>query len=99
MENEYFENALVIAHEWLEMAEKEGIPPLMPEWYDVVARLSYDVGDLAGARRYAQLALNGWTKFGSSDDSELEAARDFVREVMRLPRDTKLKRKGVPNIF
>lgn len=89
----------MIAHEWLEMAGKEGIPPLMPEWYDIVARLSFDVGDLSGARRYAQLSLDGWTRFASVDDSELEAARGFLRDVMRLARDTKLERRGVPNIF
>lgn len=96
---QYFENALAIAHEWLEMAEKEGIPPLMPEYYDIVARLSFDVGDLPGARRYAQLALDGWTRFGSTDDAELERARDFMRMVNRLGRDARLEKKGIANIF
>jgi hypothetical protein len=96
---QYFENALVIAHEWLQVAELEGIPPLLPEYYDIVARLSYDVGDLQEAKKYAQLALDGWTKFGSVDDTDLETAREYVRELNRLPRDTKLERKGFPNIF
>ncbi|KAH8911149.1 hypothetical protein BR93DRAFT_943251 [Coniochaeta sp. PMI_546] len=96
---QYFENALVMAHEWLELGEKEGIPPLLAEYYDIVARLSFDVGDLQDARRYALLALGAWTKFGSVDDTDLEAAREYVRELNRLRRDVKLERKGVANMF
>lgn len=95
----YFENALVIAHEWREMAEQEGIPPLMAEYYDIAARLSFDVGDLASARRYALLSLDAWTRLGSTDDAELESAREFLRMATRLPRDARLEKKGVANIF
>lgn len=96
---QYFENALVMAHEWLKIGEKEGVPPLLAEYYDIVARLSFDVGDLQGAKRYALLALDAWTKFGSVDDTDLEAAREYVRELNRLGRDVKLERKGVANMF
>ncbi len=96
---QYFENALVMAHEWLEVGEKEGIPPLLAEYYDIVARLSFDVGDLPDAKRYAHLALDAWTKFGSVDDTDLDAAREYVRELNRLGRDVKLERKGVANMF
>lgn len=95
----YFENALVMAREWLEVGEKEGVPPLMAEYYDIVARLSFDVGDLQGARRYALLALDAWRRFGSVDSTDLEAAREYVRELGRLGRGTRLERKGVANIF
>jgi hypothetical protein len=96
---EYYENALVMAREWLDVAEKEGIPPLMAEWYDVVARLSYDVGDLEAARRYALLAMNAWERFGAVDSADLQAAREWVRDLGRLPRTTRLETRGVKNIF
>ncbi|OIW28639.1 hypothetical protein CONLIGDRAFT_654819 [Coniochaeta ligniaria NRRL 30616] len=96
---QYFENALVMAQEWLEVGEREGVPPLLAEYYDIVARLSFDVGDLQDARRYALLAFDAWTKFGSVDDTDLEAAREYLRELNRLGRGVKLERQGVANMF
>jgi hypothetical protein len=61
--------------------------------------LSFDVGDLPDARRYAHLALDTWTKFGSFDDTDLEAAREYVRKLNRLGSDAKLERKGFANMF
>jgi len=95
----YFENALVMAREWVGIGEEEGIPPLLAEYYDIVARLSFDVGDLQDAKRYAQLALDAWMRFGSVDDADLEAARGYVRELGRLGRGVRLERKGVANMF
>ncbi|KAB5577483.1 hypothetical protein GE09DRAFT_520292, partial [Coniochaeta sp. 2T2.1] len=98
-EQEYYENALVMAHEWLDLAEREGVPPLIAEWYDVVSRLSFDTGDLGQARRYALLSVNAWWRFGSVNTAELEGARGWLRELGRLRGDVKLKRRGVGNIF
>jgi hypothetical protein len=95
----YFENALAITHEWIEVAEEEGIPPPMPDYYDLVSRLSLDVGDVQNATRFARLALDGWTKINSVDDTDLETARAFMRVVNKVGRNEKLPKKGVPNKF
>ncbi|KAJ9137786.1 hypothetical protein NKR19_g8079, partial [Coniochaeta hoffmannii] len=96
---QYFENALVMAREWLEVGEEAGVPPPMGEWYDVVARLSFEVGDLEAAKRYAMLAVDAWRRFGGVDSTDLDVARVYMMELGRLARGTRLETRGVRNMF
>jgi len=96
---QYFENALVMAREWLEVGEEAGVPPPMGEWYDVVARLSFEVGDLEAAKRYAMLAVDAWRRFGGVDSTDLDVARVYMMELGRLARGRRLETRGVRNMF
>ncbi|KAK3935952.1 hypothetical protein QBC46DRAFT_412553 [Diplogelasinospora grovesii] len=77
----YFQDAINIAEEWLQFAEWERIPPLYPEYHDILAGLYLGKGDIRNATRYARMALDGWARFGSDDDDELEKARLFLQNL------------------
>jgi len=76
--NKFYKDAITIAGDWLFYCEEEGLAPVMVEYYDILADLYELNGDLENATRNARLALDGWVRFGSVDDAQLEHARETL---------------------
>jgi len=82
--NGFFQDAINIAEDWLMVSEWERVPPLAPELHDVLAELYSRKGDMVNGTRYGRMALDGWIKFGSVDDDQLELARVFLRDLQQV---------------
>lgn len=80
----FYQDAITMAEEWLMFSEWERLPPLEPEYHDALADLYFLNGDMLNATRYARMAVDGWVRFGSVDDSELERARVFLAHLDQL---------------
>lgn len=93
-EQGYYKDAIVMTEEWLMFSEWERIPPFMPDYHDTLAHLHYLNGNMVNATRYARMALDGWAKFGSVDDEDLEKARVFLRHLNHLEEQRKVKIAG-----
>lgn len=74
----HYNEAISHAHELFGLAKQAGLLPLVPEFNDMLARLYQTVGDAHMARKYANLALQGWLNLGSVDVSHLENTRHFL---------------------
>lgn len=70
-----------MAEELLMFSEWDRVPPFMPDYHDTLAHLHYLNGNMANATRYGRMALDGWAKFGSVDDDDLEKAREFLEHL------------------
>jgi hypothetical protein len=81
--NKFYKDAITIANDWMYYCEFEGLSPLQMELWDILADLHFLKGDLESAIRYARMALDGWVKFGSVDDSQLESAREMVMKLWK----------------
>jgi len=79
--NGYYKDAIAIARDWLDFSEWEDLPPLMPEYHGILADLYHLKGDLLNATTHARMALDGWVRFGSVDDSQLVHSSGFLREM------------------
>lgn len=66
------------------VSEWERVPPLAPEYYDIFAELYSRKGDMVNGTRYGRMALDGWVRFGSVDDDQLEHARAFIRDLQHV---------------
>jgi hypothetical protein len=77
----FFHDAIVMAGEWLQFAEWEMVPPLEPEYHDMLAELHRLNGDRVNATKYARMAVDGWARLGSVDDEPLEKARVFLEQL------------------
>lgn len=73
-----YTDALAAADELMGLTAAEGVTPLMPEMHDMLAAIALDMGDYAGARRWGKLALDGWEKFDSVDETQIASARWFM---------------------
>ncbi|KAL1836193.1 hypothetical protein VTJ49DRAFT_5460 [Mycothermus thermophilus] len=80
----YYKDAIVMTEELLMFSEWDRVPPFMPDYHDTLAHLYYLNGNMANATRYARMAMDGWVKFGSVDDEDLEKARVFLEHLARL---------------
>ncbi|KAK3293798.1 uncharacterized protein B0H64DRAFT_442903 [Chaetomium fimeti] len=80
----YYKNAIVMAEEWLLVSEWDMTPPFMPEYHDTLADLYFLKGDMVNATRYARMAMDGWARFGSVDDEQLERAAAFLQRLDQL---------------
>jgi hypothetical protein len=87
--NKFYKDAITIAGDWLFYCEAEGLSPVLPEYYDILADLYSLNGDMENATRYARMALDGWVRFGSVDDTQMENAREAL---MRLWEQAESKR-------
>jgi hypothetical protein len=77
----FYQDAINMAEEWLMFSEEERVPPLEPEYHDMMADLYLLNGDFVNATRHARMAVDGWARLGSVDDEGLEKARVFLRRV------------------
>ncbi|KAK3319429.1 hypothetical protein B0H66DRAFT_498617 [Apodospora peruviana] len=77
----FFQDAINIAEDWLMISEWERVAPLTPEYHDILAELYFLKGDMVNATRYGRMSLDGWVRFGSVDDEQLEKARVFLRDL------------------
>lgn len=66
------------------VSEWERVHPLAPEYHDVLAELYSRKGDMVNGTRYGRMAVDGWVKFGSVDDDQLEQARVFLRDLQHV---------------
>lgn len=82
--NGYYKDAIAIAGDWKDFSEWEDLPLLMPEYHDVLADLYLLKGDLANATRYARMAADEWVRFGSVDDTRVEAASGMLKKLYEL---------------
>ncbi|KAM7187271.1 hypothetical protein V8F20_011026 [Naviculisporaceae sp. PSN 640] len=89
--NGYFQDAINIAEDWHVVSEWERVPPLAPEYHDILAELYFRKGEMVNATRFGRMALDEWVKFGSVDDDQLEQARLFLNEVWPV---AEKRRKG-----
>lgn len=80
----YYKNAIVMAEEWLLVSEWDMTPPFMSEYHDTLADLYFLNGDMVNATRYARMAVDGWARFGSVDDEQLERAAAFLHRLDQL---------------
>jgi hypothetical protein len=80
----YYSDAITMTEEWLMFSEWDRVPPLMPEYHDVLADLYSLKGDVVNATRYARMAVDGWARLGSVDDDDLENARVFLARLDKL---------------
>ncbi|KAK0627923.1 hypothetical protein B0T14DRAFT_552734 [Immersiella caudata] len=81
--NKFYKDAITIANDWMYYCEFEGLSPLQMELWDILADLHNLKGDLESAIRYARMALDGWVKFGSVDDSQLENAKEALMRLWK----------------
>ncbi|KAK4445458.1 hypothetical protein QBC34DRAFT_472363 [Podospora aff. communis PSN243] len=81
--NKFYKDAITIANDWMYYCEFEGLSPLQMELWDILADLNFLRGDLDNAIRYARMALDGWVKLGSVDDTQLENAREMVMKLWK----------------
>ncbi|KAK4209631.1 hypothetical protein QBC37DRAFT_323700 [Rhypophila decipiens] len=89
--NGFFQDAINIAEDWHLVSEWERVPPLAPEYHDILAELYWRKGELVNATRFGRMALDEWVKFGSVDDDQLEHARVFLNQVWPV---AEKRRKG-----
>jgi hypothetical protein len=80
----FYKDAITMTEEWLLVAGWDLTPPFMPEYHDTLADLYFRNGDMSNATRHARMAMDGWAKFGSVDDEDLERARVFLRRLDQL---------------
>ena len=80
----FYPDAITMTEEWLMFSEWDRVPPFMPEYHDVLADLYSLNGDIVNATRYARMAVDGWARFGSVDDNDLEKARVFLSRLDML---------------
>ena len=80
----FYQDAITMTEEWLMISEWDRAPPFMPEYHDTLADLYFLKGDMANATRYARMAMDGWARFGSVDDEQLERAGLFLRRLDHL---------------
>lgn len=80
--DKFYKDAITIAQDILQVSEQADLPPLLPEYHDILADLYSLKGDLPEALRYARMALTEWVRFGSLDYSELEWAREALEEIV-----------------
>lgn len=73
--------AVELAHELLDVTEREGLRPLMAEFYDILKNIYFDDGDLGNAQRYGELAVQSWRRLNSVDESHLNYALNFLHYV------------------
>lgn len=73
------------------VSEWERVPPLAPEYHDILAELYFRKGEMVNATRFGRMALDEWVKFGSVDDDQLEHTRSFLSQVWPL---AEKRRKG-----
>ncbi len=76
--------ALTAAEDLIKVTDAEGLMWLMPEMYDILAAIYLDMKDFTNARRFGKLALEGWQKFDSVDETQLENARWFLDYLAAL---------------
>jgi hypothetical protein len=76
-----FQSAIETAEELMQVTDEEGVTPVLPEMHDILAAIYLDMRDWNNARRFGQKALEGWYKFDSVDNYQLEMAQWFVRHV------------------
>ncbi|AEO70984.1 uncharacterized protein THITE_2055665 [Thermothielavioides terrestris NRRL 8126] len=77
----FYRDAIAMTKEWLMFAEWDRQPPFMPEYYSELAELYFLMGDTVNATRYARMSLDGWARFGSVDDEQVEKARLFLHRL------------------
>lgn len=80
----YYRDAIIMTEELLQFSEWDQAPVFMPEYHDALADLYYLNGDVVNATRYARMAVDGWARFGSVDDQELEKSRVFLARLHKL---------------
>ncbi len=80
----FYRDAIVMTEEWVQFSELDQAPVFMPEYHDTLADLYYLNGDLVNAIRYARMAVDGWAKFGSVDDRDLEKSRVVLARLGKL---------------
>ncbi len=76
-----YDGALEAADGLLAAADAEGLTWLMPEMWDIKAAIYLDVRDFTNARRFGQMALDGWESYDSVDEYQLDNARWFMRYI------------------
>jgi len=69
------------AEELIRITDEEGITWLLPEMHDILAAIHLDMRDFTNARRYGKMSLQGWEKFDSVDESQLESSRWFLKYI------------------
>ena len=80
----HYKSAISHAHELFTLVEEDELLPLVPEFYDLLAGMYKEDGDIENARKYGYLALHGWADLNSVDDSSLENARQLLEELKRM---------------
>lgn len=83
-QNGFYKDAAQIAKDLLQFSEWESIPLLEPEHHDTLAELYFLDKDIVNAVKYARMAMDGWVRFGSVDDTEVERARVFLKKVEEM---------------
>ncbi len=73
--------ALTAAEGLINTTDAEGLTWLMPEMYDILAAIYLDMKDFSNARRFGHMSLEGWERFDSVDQFQLESAHWFLRHV------------------
>jgi hypothetical protein len=79
----FYKDALTIAQDILQVSEQVDLPPLLPEYYGILADVYFLKDDLQNALRYARMTLTEWVRFGSVDHAELESARESLEKVVK----------------
>ncbi len=74
-------SALTAAEQLVQVTDAEGLTWLMPEMHDILAAIYLYMRDFTNARRFGLLSLEGWEKFDSVDETQLESARWFRKYV------------------
>ena len=80
----HYKSAISHAHQLFALVKEDELLPLVPEFYDLLASMYKDSGDIMNATKYGNLAVQGWADLKSVDDSPLENARQFLEELKKL---------------
>jgi hypothetical protein len=78
--------AITAAETLLKHAEEEGITAHMADFYEVPAKLYFNVGDLGEAERYIRLALEDTERYGVHGDAgqeKVNSYRGLLAEILR----------------
>ena len=68
------------------LINKEEMWPLFCEYYVVVSRAHIAFGDIAKAKKYAQIADNTWYQYGGENHENVEGMRDLWNDIKDLER-------------